>query len=200
MAEAAPRTVTLPLRAWVVVAIVVVAGLALFSAQLYFIVEQRRITGDQLGFARIQAVRARPVLRTADALLGSRPEALRAARRAGALATGLGGLLTRLRREDLVGLTATTLRRAPQLLADTHRTVALLERTVPTLRRSLGVQERSLAIQERSLRTQRASLEIQRTTLRVARRTLAVARATLAHTESLDRKTGGQVPPVLGGG
>lgn len=205
---------TLPLRAWIAAAFVVVAMFALFTAQLVFIVQQRQLIGSQLHVARTQSVRARPVLRAADELLGSPEQARAALRRAGDVATGLQDLLEQIRRQDLVPDTAAAMRRLPGLVADVRRSTAVLQRAYPTLRTSLRVQnhslrvqnhslqlqQRSLTIQARSLATQRSSLSIQRQTLELVRQTLAVARRTLAHTESLDRKTGGSPPPVLRGG
>jgi hypothetical protein len=65
------------------------------------------------------------------------------------------------------------------VLPQTRRAV---EEAPPLLRRLLDVQLTTLRVQKRSLRTQLA--------------TLAIQREALAHIESIDRKTGGTVPPA----
>jgi hypothetical protein len=47
-----------------------------------------------------------------------------------------------------------------------------------------------------TLETQRRSLRAQRRSLRVQLATLAIQREALKHIESIDRKTGGTVPPA----
>jgi hypothetical protein len=49
----------------------------------------------------------------------------------------------------------------------------------------------------RLLRIQLKTLKTQRTSLRTQRRTLEIQRQALVHIESIDRKTGGQVPPSV---
>jgi hypothetical protein len=183
MPERSPRTITLSTPAWVAVVVVVLVGLGVFTAQLVFIVQQRQLIDSQLGVAKRQEDRARPVLSTANALLGSPEEALTAARRAGAALTTLQRVLRAALDEDLVGTTTRALRRAPELLAAVDKAVGVLDRTYPTLRESLDVQRRTLAILEQSLAIQGETRDI--------------ARQTLTHTESIDRKTGGTAPPIV---
>jgi hypothetical protein len=197
VAGAAPRTVTLPLRAWLAVVVVVLVGLGVFVAQLVLIAEQRHLIDHQDRVATRQARRARPVLQTADALLGSPAHAVGALHRAGTALRALQGLLHAMSREDLVGVAASSLSRVPELVALVDRSVAVLDRTYPTLRASLALQRRSLDVQQRTLALLQRSEGIQRRTEGLAAGTLAVARATLGHTESIDRKTGGQVPAAL---
>ena len=185
-----PRTITLSQRAWLLAVLVVVLMLALLAGQLVFIVQQRGIVDDQRHIALRQENRAKPVLGTANALLGSPKDALGAARRAGAALTDLEAVLRAALDEDLVGVTTRSLRRAPELLAAVEHAVGVLDRTYPTLRDSLTVQRETLAILQRSF-------DVQRSTEAIAAETRDIARATLGHAESIDRKTGGQVPPVV---
>jgi hypothetical protein len=75
-------------------------------------------------------------------------------------------LLTLVTNTDLVQKAASAAELAPDLLA---------------------MQQRLLRVQLKTLRTQRASLRTQLTTLDIQRQALT-------HIESIDRKTGGQVP------
>lgn len=189
-----PRTITLTLRAWVAVAVVVVLGLLIFAAQLTFIVEQRGIVDDQRHIAVRQEDRSRPVLETAGALLGSPKDALAAARDAGETLTELRRVLRTVLDEDVVGVTGRALRRAPELLSAVDHAVAVLDRTYPTLRESLGVQHQTLAILRESLSLQRETRDRATETRDLTTQLLQVAQATLSHAESIDRKTGGQLP------
>jgi hypothetical protein len=65
------------------------------------------------------------------------------------------------------------------VLPETRRAV---EEAPPLIRRLLAVQLETLSVQKRSLEVQRVTLETQREALR--------------HIESIDRKTGGTVPPT----
>ena len=213
-----PRTIKLTLRGQILAGLVVLGMFVLLGGQFVFIVLQRGIVDDQRHIALRQENRARPVLGTADALLGSPREALAAAREAGDALADLRRVLRQALDEDVVGVTSKALRRAPELLAAVDRAMRILERTYPTLRASLSVQRRSLetqraslAIQRESLRTQRESLAIQRRTFdllqrsydvqrgtqAIAAETRDIARQTLVHTESIDRKTGGTAPPLV---
>lgn len=195
MADPTPRTVTLPLRAWVAAAIAFVVFLGVLAAQLVLIAQQRQLIDHQNKVATAQAVRARPALRTLDALLGGSPaRALHAAHRAGEALDGVQGLLAQLRRTGLVRVTADSL---PELVDATRSTVRLLASLAPVLRQSLSVQERSLTVAEQSLALQGHALASQRRLVALAQQTLSVAQATLAHTESIDRKTGGPAPGAL---
>lgn len=203
MAEPVPRTVTLTRPALVAVALVTLLGLGLFSAQLVFIVQQRSLVASQRAIAKRQERRARPVLRTADALLGDPGNALSAAREAGAALEQLRAALRAVDRSGLVGVAARALRRAPELIAAVDRAVAVLDRTYPTLRESLATLRQSLDVQRATLENGRETRDIARQSLDIQRQALArlveavgIARATLGHAESIDRKTGGRLPPA----
>lgn len=206
-----PRSITLTLRAWIAVAVVVVLGLLIFAAQLTFIIQQRGIVDDQRKIALRGEDRSAPVLETAGALLGSPQDARAAVDEAGDALQDLRSVLRSVMDEDVVGVTSDALRRAPELLAAVDRTVRILGRTYPTLRASLDTQRSSLDIQRQTLALLRRSLRVQRATEGIAGQTLGVAsetrdiaaetrdiaRETLRHTESIDTKTGG---PLAAGG
>jgi hypothetical protein len=73
-------------------------------------------------------------------------------------------------------------------VARTLRAADLVPYMAGILRQTLDVQRSTLAIQRRTH-------SIQRRSLRVQLRTLAIQREALRHIRSIDRKTGGQVPP-----
>ncbi|MEA2387261.1 MAG: hypothetical protein QOG41_34 [Thermoleophilaceae bacterium] len=58
------------------------------------------------------------------------------------------------------------------------------------------IQAETLSIQRRSLDVQDTTLATQRRALRVLLRSLVIQREALRHVRSIDRKTGGQVPPT----
>jgi hypothetical protein len=59
----------------------------------------------------------------------------------------------------------------------------------------VGIQKQTLQTQQRTLELQVQSLKAQRASLGIQVQTLAAMRQALVHIESIDRKTGGQVPP-----
>ena len=65
--------------------------------------------------------------------------------------------------------------------------------TVPYIARA---QTETLVTQRRALDVQTETLATQRHALRVLLRSLAIQREALRHVRSIDRKTGGQVPPA----
>jgi hypothetical protein len=67
--------------------------------------------------------------------------------------------------------------------------IARAARTPRLIRRLLRIQRTTLRVQTRTLRVQQESLAVQRTTRDYGRRAAEAA-------ESIDRKTGGQVPPT----
>ena len=71
------------------------------------------------------------------------------------------------------------------------RLADLTEASLPELRR---ITAESLEIQKRSLTRQDDSLVTQRRSLRILRRSLAIQEQSLRHIQSLDRKTGGELP------
>jgi hypothetical protein len=71
------------------------------------------------------------------------------------------------------------------VLPETRRAV---EEAPPLIRRLLVVQLETLSVQKRSLRAQQRSVRTQLATLEIQREALK-------HIESIDRKTGGTVPP-----
>jgi hypothetical protein len=64
------------------------------------------------------------------------------------------------------------------------------------LRRTLEIQRATLRVQLTTLRVQRDTRSLQTRSLRVQLQTLAIQREALRHIRSIDRKTGGQVPPT----
>lgn len=78
---------------------------------------------------------------------------------------GVNALLTDVRREELVSVSAHAARATPALILELLR-----------------VQRTTLEVQQRSLQTQLATLDVQR--------------RALVHITSIDRKTGGPVPPA----
>jgi chromosome segregation ATPase len=81
-------------------------------------------------------------------------------------------LLAQIREQNLVAVSAEAARDTP-----------------PLIRELLRIQIVTLETQRRSLRAQRRSLRVQLATL-------AIQREALKHIESIDRKTGGTVPPA----
>lgn len=211
MAAPDPRTITLTLRAWIVAAIIVVAGLGVFVAQLVLIAQQRNLITHLDQVSTHQARRARPVLHAADALLGSPQDARAALQRGSRALSSLQSILDEAGRQDLVQVAASSLRHVPALVADVEQAVAVLDRTYPTLRASLDVQRQTLGLQERTFALLERSLGVQQRTERhtvtglriagqtrdIAAQTRDIGQATLGHAASLDRKTGG---PILGSG
>lgn len=122
-------------------------------------------------------------------------EVLRTVRDQG-LVRGAGRFLQAALGRDLVGVTTRALSRTPELIGAVERARSILERTYPTLRSSLRIQRDTRGLQRTAVGLQRQSLDIQRRTLDALGQTLDIARETLAHVESIDRKTGGTVPPV----
>jgi ABC-type transporter Mla subunit MlaD len=80
----------------------------------------------------------------------------------------LDAMIAQIRGEDLIRLSAEAARNAPELIR---------------------MQRRLLRVQLRTLETQRASLATQQTTLEIQRQALAAI-------NSIDRKTGGRLPPA----
>jgi hypothetical protein len=118
---------------------------------------------------------ARQARRTLSAVSASRGDIVDAAvaippllRATGALADNALPLLALVRDTDLVQKAAAAADMAPDVIA---------------------LQQRLLRVQLTTLRTQRASLRTQLATLEIQRQALT-------HIESIDRKTGGQVPPA----
>lgn len=206
-----PRTITLTRRGTVAVALVTLILVVLLGGQLAFIVMQRGIVDDQRKIAERQEARSARVLETTRALLGSPDGAQRALARAGSAVDQLRQVLDTVQRTEVAEVAADALRRAPDLLRDVNQAVALLDRTYPTLRASLRIQtdildilRRSLTIQERTLATAANTRYVAVDTRDIAAsiRGLTteqrdIARLTLARVESIDRKTGGPVPPVV---
>jgi hypothetical protein len=98
------------------------------------------------------------------------------------------GVLSAVRRTNLVNLVAGLARAAVPDLAELPRLAALLSQAMNTLDRSLATQRRSLAAQRQSLAVQKQSLAIQRETLAILKQSLAIQKQVLAHAASLDRK------------
>jgi hypothetical protein len=168
------------------------------------------------------ARRVKPLLRETGSFVGDLRSGLRSLRRAGpaietaaeavppllrattALADGTLPLVRGLRAADTPGVIAAAGSVLDSLLAG-DRLVRVIDATDATLaqiqaedligttaraaRSTPRLMRRLLRVQQETLRVQRRSFGVQRTTLDYVRRATAAA-------ESLDRKTGGQLPPV----
>jgi hypothetical protein len=207
-------------------AIVVLAALV---TQIVLLQAQLRTVREQRAIAERQSREALPLLRAArplaDDLHAAAPDATALARRAAGLLRqakplirdlnaadagqtlrGVSMLTDALLRSDVGGATRVIAQLASQLVdADVApRLAALLAEAerrellrkaeattydVATLRR----MQRSL------LRTQRQSLRLMRRSVALQERSLATQRSTEAHAASLDRKTGGPLPPQPAG-
>jgi hypothetical protein len=143
----------------------------------------RGVVGD----ARPLARRVAPLARQARRALGtvnSLPPALQAAESLAASSLPLVRALSAVGTPDVVARADALLRHvaATDVVAKAARAADL----APTL---IDFQQRLLRVQLATLRSQRKSLQTQLITL-------AVQREALTHIESIDRKTGGQAPPV----
>jgi hypothetical protein len=103
----------------------------------------------------------------------------------------IGTLLYRARLARALDATNALLEqvRSTDLVATAARSTRLAPVAVRRLRRLLRVQRDTLRVQRKTLRVQRNSRDIQA-------RTLTVQIDALQHIESIDRKTGGQLPPA----
>jgi hypothetical protein len=137
---------------------------------------------------------ARPAAEDAQRLLRASVPVVRSAL---PLIRGARPLVTALRALDTIRLDQ-VVNQSGALLEALARS-GLLDRAVraadliPYIAR---IQELTLAVQRRSLDVQTDTRDIQVRAYRVLRRSLAIQREALVHVRSIDRKTGGQVPPV----
>ncbi|HEX2015509.1 MAG TPA: hypothetical protein VGN69_02360 [Solirubrobacteraceae bacterium] len=219
-----PETVTLPARAWAVMAIVVVMMFVIFGFMLASIESQRQHVIDQDRKVSILFDQVHPLLQAAPPLVRSaQPLLAQAARLAGPLMRG-GARVSRLLSEAsalfaqaarlLVGLSRSD---APGALAAAGALARSIDRHNPTGLIDAGrallseIADRNLlakaqaaaevaprleGLQRRQIRLQLQSLAVQRATLRAQLRGLAVQEESLKHVASLDRRTGGQITPA----
>jgi hypothetical protein len=137
--------------------------------------------------ARPLARRVAPLARQARRALGtvnSLPPAVRAAESLAAASLPLVRALSAVGTPDVVARADALLQHvaATDVVAKAARAADL----APTL----------IALQQHLLRVQLVTLRIQRESLHTQLITLAVQREALGHIESIDRKTGGQMPPA----
>lgn len=196
MAEAPePRTVTLPLRAWVGLGLLATLMLVIFLVQLAAIDHQRRIADRQeertvalIDAGREQVRQIRPIVAGARELA---PRARRFAVDAEALVRTGVPLFEELAAADVQrALVVTTELVTEAIRRDLVDNVA----RVPEL---VALQRELVALQRELIGLQRELLALQRSSHGILRESLGVQRESLRHVRSLDRKTGG---PVLGTG
>jgi hypothetical protein len=131
--------------------------------------------------------RVRPLARQARTLLG----ALNGSRaELGDAATAIPPLLRATQALADAGL---------PLVADTRALLGHLAASdvIDKAARAADLMPEVIGIQQRLLRVQLATLGTQRASLRTQLTTLEIQRQALTHIENIDRKTGGQVPPVV---
>lgn len=212
----------LPPLAWagiiggVVLAVVLVA---LLSVQLAVLTDSREhIRAQDAKITRLlegsrpalrqagPAVReTRPLIRAAAPLAREARAALAAFRGAAPdLATAAGDVPRLMRAgETLVTVAIPVLRdlqaaALPHVLSDADSALAQIRATdlIDAAARSARLAPVLIYLQRRLLRVQKTTLQVQRDSRAIQARTLRIQRKALRHIESIDRKTGGQVPPV----
>jgi hypothetical protein len=217
-AEGRRPTLSLPPSAWLLLlgaAVVLLAMLSLLALQLGVLKDsQRHIAATDRKVTRVMRG-AQPVIDDAKPVVGSIGDLVDAV---APVVRGARPLVAALRRLDPVGIGASItvagslaerLAAGDRLVRVVDQSSALLEalgqagfvgRTlraadlVPYMARVLRL---SLGVQRVTLETQRRTLAIQDRSLRVQLRTLAIQREALRHIRSIDRKTGGPVPPPV---
>jgi hypothetical protein len=150
---------------------------------------------------------ARPAVNDADVLLRAAMPVVRGARPIVESLRALDG--TRLSATiGVVGRLAAELASGDRLTRTVDQTSALLNaltragftdrvvRAADLVPYIAQIQAETLSVQRRSLDVQATTLATQRRALRVLLRSLAIQREALKHVRSIDRKTGGQVPPA----
>ena len=211
-AEGRRPTLSLPTSAWLLLigaGVVLVAMLSLLAVQLGVLKDsQRHIVAQDRKITRLMRG-AEPAIDAAKPVVGDIADLVDAAapivRRARPLLAALGQL-------DPVGIgsavavagrLAGRLSEGDRLVRAVDESTALLDALgragfVGRTLRAADVVPYMAEILRRTLRVQRATLSVQRQTrsLRVQLRTLAIQQEALRHIRSIDRKTGGQVPPT----
>lgn len=149
--------------------------------------------------ARPVAAGAKPVLRAAVPLLQQARAVIgplgRDAAQASRAVDVLPGLAITTR--ELVSATAPVLAAADRLIADAlnRDLVGTTLRSAADVHAALAVQRRSLAVQQRTLAVQQRTFALQARSLSALLESLRIQRLALQHVESIDRKTGGSLPP-----
>jgi uncharacterized protein YoxC len=200
VAEGNRTTLSLPPAGWlgaIFAAVALAAMLTLLILQLAVLKDSRQHIQAQDAKISKLVGESGPVLRRADPLLG----------RVAPLVRDVSPLVRRLTRTvDVAQLFFTALNSNDRLVRTVDESNALLDALARTdfLERSLRAADlapealrvaySTLATQRQTLRTQLETRVIQARSLRTQLRTLSIQREALRHIESIDRKTGGQVP------
>lgn len=191
-----PKEIRFSIRARMAAGAVLVVFLTIFLLQLAAIDHQRRIAKSQgesveqlLDRTRAAESALRPTLEEARRI---GPPLERAGRAAATTISAADPLVRGLVAADAPG----AVRRGDALAVRTMQLFDELARleVAPALTR-LDLLPRLVELQERSVSLQADSLSVQRETLAILGRSLAVQEETLVHARSLDRKTGGPLPP-----
>ena len=190
--------VTFPARAWMAMAAVFAAMLALLTVQLTSIESQRHIVRDQDRKVARLMKEALPLLRATRPLVTSASAALPALRRGLEQADPVGtlrsvdDLTTGLSQQDrLLRLIDASLGALTQI--EDRDLLARADEGLRAVPVALERLRRTVALQRDLLRMQRGTFQLQSQSLAVQRESLVVQRQSLRHIESLDRKTGGTV-------
>jgi hypothetical protein len=211
----APARVSFPRAVWAMLAVVGLLQVGGILTQLVVVEDQREIVRDQLDIAERQRRDSKPLVDQAKPLVDEAKPLVHAALEDLPQTRRLGRQLRRLVRETtplVEDLNRTPV--ASGIRAGTQLTIDLLRADLPGAVRSASAlmgELRDVQLVSRSVRAadavprmlhvQRRTLRIQLRTLRIQTRALArietllgVARETERHAESIDRKTGGELP------
>jgi len=161
------------------VRVAAVVGFLLLATQVVLLVLQLGVLRDSQAHIRRQDVRAarqfkttKPALDAAKPVLADARHVLRPlGRDAGDLADAT---------EQLPSLIPLIVNAVSRSARDVHQALLLQREALDIQRRTLDIQQRTLDLQERALAAQLEGVRIQRASLR--------------HIESIDRKTGGELP------
>lgn len=204
-----PSRVSFPPLTWTVIAVFALLLLGSLGTQLAVIHQQRDITRQQRELAARQLELFAPLARSTRPLVEDldraglprtsrdvgrftrellRADPLRALQTVADAAVTLNAeaRLERLLRSSITVLGTVRSTRLVDKAARASDVVVRLDRT----------QTRALALLRRSTDFQRQALDLNRATLDTARQTLDTARRTEGHAASLDRKFGGELPPI----
>lgn len=215
-AEGRRPTLSLPPSAWLILLLagaLLLAMLTILGFQLGVLKDsQRHIAAQDRKITRLMHG-SEPVIDAAKPVVGDIGDLVDAAR---PVVRGARPLVEALGRLDLAGIGATlaVAGRLAERLSEGDRLVRAVDESTAlidalgragfvgrTLRAAdlvpymAGILRRTLEIQRTTLMVQRDTRAIQRRSLGVQLRTLAIQREALRHIRSIDRKTGGQVPP-----
>jgi hypothetical protein len=207
--------VSFPRGVWAALAVVGLLQVGGILTQLLVVEDQRRTVRDQLDIAQQQRRDSEPLVDQAKPLvhaaLQDLPKNRRLARQMRRLARHARPVVEELDSAPLGSSIRAGTRLAVNLLSadlpETARTARWLsaellsmlaavrdEQLVPKAARAAEIAPQLLQVQRRTLRLQRRALRVQLHALDRMNKTLAVARETERHAESIDRKTGGELP------